>query len=353
MQACTSRRSRAAVLAIASAPTGRLNETSALSAHDKLSLSLPYRVRFVTSSRQSQVTAIGAVMPSAAPGVLGWGGIVRIVLLALIGAATLHAAQARDRFEVASVRRVEIPAVTAGVPVFPPTGGIGTSSPERITYHGAWLFALIAEAFAVRPDQIIGPDWLDMERYDIVANIPAGATKEQFNLMLGNLLRDRFALRFHLEPKVRSVFALRVGKNGLKIKPAAPRTDSAASPSGSMERDARGCPIVAANYQGMVGWPSPGQQCWTARDVPLTNLARLLERPAGRPIVDETGLTAGYDFQIYFEPIPPRASQTAADVSSAPSVFVAVEEQLGLKLESAKTTRDFIIIDHVERPSEN
>jgi uncharacterized protein (TIGR03435 family) len=278
-------------------------------------------------------------------------GIVRYVLFALLGAATLHSAQIPDRFEVASVRRVDISPVTAGVPVFPTIGGIGTGSPERITYHGTWLFGLIAQAFGVREDQISGPDWLNTERYDIVANIPAGASREQFNLMLGNLLRDRFALRFHIEQKVRPVFALRIGKNGPKIKPAAPPSNSAASPSGGSTgaRDGRGCPIVPANFQGMVGWPSAGQICWTGRDVPITTLARHFELAAGRPVVDETGLTGDYDFEVYFEPRPPRPSQATADIGAAPSVFVAAEEQLGLKLESSNATFDQFIIDSMNR----
>jgi uncharacterized protein (TIGR03435 family) len=250
---------------------------------------------------------------------------------------------------------VEIAAVTGGVPVFPTIGGIGTAEPRRITYRGTWLAGLIAQAFGVRPDQISGPAWLSTTRYDIVANIPEGATRAQVNAMLANLLRDRFGLRFHFESKVQPAYALRVGKGGAKFKPAAPSANTAAASSGSIGGpDERGCPTtVPADYKGMGGWPTPGGMCWTARDVPLQTLAIALERPAGRPIVDETGLTGGYDFTIYFAQVG-RRSGSPEVASSAPSVFSAVEEQLGLKLEPTNAPFDQFIIDSIERdPTEN
>jgi uncharacterized protein (TIGR03435 family) len=274
---------------------------------------------------------------------------VTAVLAVLSAAAPEARAQSGDRFEVASVRRVDIPVISAGVPVFPVVGGIGTSTPHRITYRGTWLLPLIAEAFGVRADQITGPAWLRMERYDIVANIPDGATKDQFALMLGNLLRERFGLRFHVESQLRPVFALRVGKNGPKLEPTAREANGATPSSGSFGKpDARGCPNPPSDYQGMVSLPAQGEMCWTARDVPIKDLARLLERPAGRPVVDETGLTGRYDFKVHFE-FGGRPVDAGVTVSSAPSVFAAVEEQLGLRLESASASFDSLVIDSIDR----
>ena len=155
-------------------------------------------------------------------------------ILGVTNAPLLRAqADPSQRFEVATVRRVEIPAATAGVPVFPPTGGIGTSDPTHIAYRGAWLMNLMTQAFGVRADQITGAAWpsVNKERYDIVANIPEGATKEQFNAMLGNLLRDRFHLRFHMDSRIVPVYALRVAKNGPKFKETASRAGEPAAPS--------------------------------------------------------------------------------------------------------------------------
>lgn len=260
-------------------------------------------------------------------------------------------AQSPKKFEVASVRRAEIPSNAFGVPVFPTTGGVGTSSPGRITYRGTWLPPLIAEAFGVRTDQVTGPAWLTTERYDIVANIPPGATKDDFKLMLADLLRERFRLQFHMDSNIRPIYVLRAGKNGPTLKPTERRVDDADPTVGGV--DAEGCPIVSPNYKGMVSRPLPGMMCWTARDVSSADLARHLEQRAGRPVVDETGLTGRYDFKIRYEVLG-RGGEPVAAADRAPSVFTAVEEQLGLKLEPSTQSFPALIIDSIERePTEN
>lgn len=115
---------------------------------------------------------------------------------------------------------------------------------------------LMTQAFGIRADQITESAWLKVsnERYDIVANIPEGATKEQFNAMLGNLLRDRFHLRFHMDSKIVPVYALRVGKNGPKFKETARRADDATS-ARAAGLDAQGFPILSSNFTGIVAMP--------------------------------------------------------------------------------------------------
>ena len=221
------------------------------------------------------------------------------------------------RFEVASVRRVEVPANNFGVPVFPTTGGVGTSEPLRITYRATWLGGLIATAFGVPSGQITFPSGMGSDRYDIVANIPEDTTKEQFNVMLGNLLRDRFHLKFHIEQKKTPVYALRVAKNGLKLKETARRADDTTPPRAT-GADARGFPVLSPNFKGILGRPVAGEMFSTGQDVSIAELAVLMEKEAGRRIVDETGLTGRYDFRLHFEWGRPSAAQAAP--SSAPSV---------------------------------
>ncbi len=279
-----------------------------------------------------------------------------LVAQAVTPAQPAPAAQAKLEFEVASVRRVDIPLTANGrVPVFPPTGGIGTSDPTRITYHGAQLMGLIAQAFGVRGEYISGgPAWLNNERYDIVANIPEGATKEQFNVMLGNLLRDRFRLRFHMDSKILPIYALRVAKNGPKFKETARRDDDPTVPVRPIGSTvAQGFPVVPPSYQGSVALPHDGELFVTAQDAPIASLPGWLERPAGRPVVDETGLMSHYDFKIHFE-WGGRPTDAGDAPSGAPSVFTAVEEQLGLKLESATKSFPQLVIDSIDRdPTEN
>lgn len=271
------------------------------------------------------------------------------VILGVTNAPLLRAqSDPNQRFEVASVRRVDIDTVNGRVRMFLPTGGVGTSDPVHYMEHGAQIVPLIAQTFGVRADQITAPDWLRKDRYDIAANLPEGATKEQFNIMLGNLLRDRFHLRFHIESKTLPVYALRVAKNGPKFKATA-RTDDPTTPPRAGGRDAQGFPIVTPNFKGVVGWPNAGEISWTGQDVPMADLARLLESPAvGRPIVDETGLTGHYDFKVRLPGMRRPGTDPVAD-DPAPSTFTAVQEQLGLKLESSTSSFPHLTIDNIDR----
>jgi len=261
------------------------------------------------------------------------------------------------QFEVASVRRVEIPPTDrGGVPVFAPTGGVGTSDPSRITYHGTWLASLIVEAFGVRADQIKGPDWMKSERYDIVATIPKGATKEDFKLMLGNLLRDRFHLRFHMDSKILPVYVLGVVKDGIKFKETAltPRGDDATTTSRvTGARDAQGFPVLPPDYQGSLALPVDGAIFIVGQGVPISTLIGWIENPrVDRPVIDETGLAGRYDYRVHME--WRRRPDSGDTPSGAPTIFTALEEQLGLKLESASRPITQLIIDSIDRePTEN
>jgi uncharacterized protein (TIGR03435 family) len=283
-------------------------------------------------------------------------GIIVVALTlnhGLAGAPSLRA-QSLSKFDAASVRRVDIPPVAGGVPVFPPVGGVGTG---RIAYRGTWLMGLISEAFGVRADQISGTAWTQVrsERYDIVANIPHGATKDDFKRMLQDLLVDRFGLRFHMGSTTRPIYALRVGTGGAKVKPTERRVGDGINTSAGIRPggDERGCPSLPSDYQGMVSLPAAGAICWTAQDVPVADLAGVLERPAGRPIIDETGLTGRYDFKIWFE-FTGRAGDSGVLQNRAPNVFTAVQEQLGLRLEPATRSFPEFVIDSIQRdPREN
>ena len=241
--------------------------------------------------------------------------------------------------------------------MFPVTGGVGTSDPGRITYHGVWLPSLIADAFGVRPDQINGPAWMKTERYDIAAVIPKGATKDQFKLMLGNLLRDRFHLRFHMDSKILPVYVLRAAKDGPKFREtvvnAPPADDGTPRPRVTGARDAQGFPVLPPDYQGSLALPVEGAIFVVAQGDPLSSLISWIGPKVGRPVIDETALAGRYDYRIHMEWM--RRPPVAADVpSGVPTVFTALEEQLGLKLESASRPITQLIIDSIDRePTEN
>jgi uncharacterized protein (TIGR03435 family) len=148
-----------------------------------------------------------------------------------------------------------------------------------------------------------------------------------------------------------------VGKNGPKFKETVPH-DNAKAPSERV--DAQGYPVPLPNFKGIVSLPHDGQIFNVGQDVPIAELARTLEHPGGmvrpddRPVVDETGLTAHYDFKWHHEYLrrPPTEPGVASD--PVPSATAAVEEQLGLRLESTTTSILQLIIDSIDRePTEN
>ena len=283
---------------------------------------------------------------------------VTLLFLLLLAFAGKEMAQDLSHFEVASVRpAAPFPgAPSGGVPVFPIKGGIGTSDPGQITYRGVWLPTLINTAYSLRNFQLSGPTWLREERYDIVAKIPAGATPEQFNLMLQNLLRERFNLSFHRESRTFPVYALTLGKNGAKLKESSKAAEPP-PPAGTVigGADDKGFPSLPPGYSGVVARPANGRLYMTGQRVSLAKLTPSLENRMGgvdRPIVDETGLTGEYDFKLEFEWRRPGAVDTASD--PAPSVFSALEKELGLKLEEKRLPFDVLVIDRLDKvPTEN
>jgi uncharacterized protein (TIGR03435 family) len=218
-------------------------------------------------------------------------------------------------------------------------GGPGTSDPGRLNYENVSLKAVLGKAFDVKSYQLTTPDWADSERFDITAKIPQGTTKEQFGVMLQNLLVERFKLTYHRDKKDLPAYVLVAGKNGPKMKV------SEAPAAGGMSMGMR-----------------PGKATMNASGMTMTQLVEMLANQVDRPIVDGTGLTGKYDFTLEFAPemrnmpsMPMMAGGgPVTEGESAPSLFTAVQEQLGLRLEPKKAALDLIVVDHLEKtPTEN
>lgn len=242
-------------------------------------------------------------------------------------------AQARASFEVASIKPSDPGANGSRIGIEP--GGV--FSARNVT-----LKTMIVQAYEVRDFQISGgPGWMDTESYDILAkgNGPevseddlirmTQAQRDEFQqhmlARLQSLLADRFRLRIHKETKEMPVYALVVARNGPKIVKAG---DNFGPQSGlSVHRTAEGKTQVMGTQ------------------FPVSSLVRALSNQAGRIVIDKTGLQGNYDFKLTFAP----------DLSDTggPSIFTALEEQLGLKLESQKGPMEVLVIDSVEHPSAN
>jgi uncharacterized protein (TIGR03435 family) len=221
---------------------------------------------------------------------------------------------ARPSFEVASVK-LKPPGSTGLMSISPPGAG-------RFTATNVTLELLIGMAFGVDSDRISGqPNWLSSAQYDVIAKPEGdgGLTSEQLKPLLQQLLEQRFKLAIHREMKDFQGYALVVANGG-------PRLQASQGSSGH-----------AYILRG-------GLRC---QSVSVDALAGMLSRPAGRPVVDATGLKGNYDITLDYAP------EGAAD-SSLPSLFTALQEQLGLKLVPRKVPAGMLVIDHVERvPTEN
>ena len=201
---------------------------------------------------------------------------------------------------------------------------------------------LIGFAYNVQIKQISGgPDWMTKDRYDIAAvpdveGIPNG---DQLRSMIRKLLTDRFKLTFHHEKKEFSAFVLSVAKDGPKLTISESKN-----------------PLPGLGF----GPGKGGLGCRVNNGTMAEFTSFLQQLVLDRPVVDETGLTSRYDFNFVFTPDdsqfnghPPQLPKAADDVEAAPSLFEAVQQKLGLKLEAKKAMVDVIAIDHVEKPTAN
>ncbi len=242
-------------------------------------------------------------------------------------------------------------------------GGPGTPDAGQITYTNATLMSVLMRAFDVKNFQISGPDWLTSRRYDILARVPAGATRERFNQMLQNLLAERFRLVVHHETRPIQGFDLVTGRGAVKLKPSTESPEPGAEPTGPPKTDSNGFPILdkpgLALMEGVKG--KSVITFLTARAQPISALVDMLSREFRLPIADKTGLTGKFDFRLEFAPQPPGAlpPPPSADAlpeidDSAPNLTTAVQQQLGLRLNPARIPLDVVVIDRGDpTPIEN
>ena len=256
-----------------------------------------------------------------------------IALCALCAIAALNA-QNQPRFETASVKRMERGIIHNEL------------GPGTVILRGDPLKVVLMEAFSVKGYQIEGPSWLDEDCFEIVARMPEGATSDQVPAMLQALLAERFKLAAHKENRPRPVYALVVDKGGPKFKEASLNFKRMGPRPVVLFR-------VAPDTRGYKGALS------------MATLAHFLSGDLDRPVQDFTGLTGTYDIDLSWTPDPaidrpsvgsfaadPASSgQTRTDLPAAPTatVFTAIRESLGLKLEARKEPVETLVIDHVER----
>jgi uncharacterized protein (TIGR03435 family) len=221
------------------------------------------------------------------------------------------------------------------------------------------LKGLILNAYGILDFQVLGgSDWINSERYVIDAKMDSetadalqklsreaqGLVRQQ---MLQTVLADRLKLTIHRETRDLPVYFLVIAKGGSKLQQAKPGDTYANGVKGRGGLMGQGMGTSSGRFASNVN----------AQGVPLSNLTAFLARPLGRPVVDRTGLTGNFDFTLKFAMERPgpddRLNGMAITDFDAPFLFEAIQEQLGLKLESGKGPVEVIVIDHIERPSGN
>jgi uncharacterized protein (TIGR03435 family) len=231
-------------------------------------------------------------------------------------------------FEVASLKRAERCVMQNSV------------DPGRVSFNGDPLRVLLAEAFDVKMDQISGPSWLDVNCFTVTANLPEGVTRDQIPGMLRALFAERLKLSSHKETRSQPGYVLVVDKNGPKI--------------GLSERS----PNTANRGQVAFG---VGPKASIEGAMTMVVLVRYLSSRLGSPVTDLTGMKGTYDIKLAWAPEQGLQATTSPSDNpgnptdpSAGSIFTAIRESLGLRLEPHKQDVDVFVIDHIERlPSEN
>ena len=265
-------------------------------------------------------------------------------------AAILTALLARSQtFEVASVRPSGAQSIRGS------EGGPGSKDPTRYTFGKADLGILLMIAYKVESFQLASKIPLDREEIDLAATLPPGTSKEQFRLMLRNLLIERFHLQAHIESRDFPAYALVVAKSGAKLKPAAHPAEPV---PGHWRRD--GFPDLptdrpsATASNRMIGGGGYTLTRIKCQQQPVSRLATMLRMSAGQPVVDKTSIGGDFDFLLEFSSSISISAGNIAEPSGAPDLNTALREQLGLELLKQHISFPVVIVDALDRlPTEN
>jgi uncharacterized protein (TIGR03435 family) len=291
-----------------------------------------------------------AVRTSLGPGVITVAAFMVAVAYGMFGQSA-----ETPRFAVASIKRnPSSEQLSMAVPM-----GVGYRPGGRLSAGNAPLTMLIQRAYSVQGFQVVGgPSWISTDGYDIEAKPEGNTDQKRMWLMLQTLLADRFKLAVHRETRELPVYDLLVVKGGPKLP--APQGGACAEvlttlPAPGQPRPAPPCGpglVRAGTGLDMLGI-----------SVSMPAFARQLSMIVGREVLDKTGFTRRFALHLEFaiddalaglpNPVGLDASAQSADLAARPSIRSAVQAQLGLKLEPSKGSVDVLVIDHVERPTEN
>ena len=288
-----------------------------------------------------------------------------LLFLGLCGFAT---AQSKLSYDAASIKPSDPTQFATRIMIGGGQGG-------RFSANGMTVRQMIIQAYGIQDFQLTGgPGWIANDRFDIEATPPSGVsvTGPQNQEMLQSLLEERFQLKIRRETKPLPGYSLVLAKGGSKMKPSADQTPltPGAPPAGvppapggiatvrpGLGGPALGGPSTGLAARGMMRM-SPGSISGGAMQMP--QFVQILSRQLGRTVVDNTGLTGLFDVELNYTPdrTPPQGALPPGVVlpqidPDGPTIFTALQEQLGLRLESTTQPGDMLTIERIEKPSEN
>lgn len=229
--------------------------------------------------------------------------------------------KAHPKFEVATIKFADPDAKGSGFSV----------SGKNIMIRNKPMSDIISVAFNVHKSQIINmPDWAD-QRFDIrgYPDTPGAPSWAQYQEMVHSLLEERFGLRVHNDTRDMARVTMQVGRGGIKFKPTT---------------------YTGIDLPDQTGNGTAGTQEWRMTNDTMDDFAGFLRNFLNHPVINQTGLTGKYDFTLNWAR---EDAQPNADTKGLPGLITALQEQLGLKVESSKGPTDVIVIDHIEKASDN
>lgn len=271
--------------------------------------------------------------------------VVGVLVAASISGFAQTPVSKRVTFDVASIK-----------PSMPGIRESMSNQPNRLLVNNLTLRQLIGFAYRLRDGQLDGgPDWIAADQWDIEARTAEGAnTADTIPLRLQSLLEDRFQLKIHHETRDIPVYALTISKGGLKLTAVDPPPPSGPNPAPAPPSPPVGLRgELPKDFMPRPGAIMAGPGLVLASAVTMGEIANVLRGRVGRPVLDKTNINGYFNLRLQFAVETGATSPDTANAPAGPSIFTAIQEQLGLKLEAEKAPLDVLVIDSVQRPSAN
>ncbi len=281
---------------------------------------------------------------------------VPILLILGVSAGLAQTPNPKLTFEVISIK----PSAPDPTGMTRVQGGVDSKDPTQVTYRNISIMNLLGRAYGPHHSwQIVGPNWLDSVdvRFDVRATIPPGTTKEQFAVMVQNLLVDRFGLKLHHEAREFNAWNLVAAKGGVKLTPASQEHGEISTGASIADHDADGFPVLThRGFTTAFSRRADGASVarMVARDEPVSILVEPLSQELGALVIDKTDLTGTYDFRIEYTPFLRQMQAGSTEAELGTPGLVSALRQIGLAVTETKAPQDVLVIDHIEKtPTEN